>query len=387
MNPRASTCRLSTPRCLACFFWAILAAGGVSAADEGTWKTAFVKRGFVGPFDANWAGGPGGTQRMRTPLQFGGTKIRVYVRGMHEHDLELTKMALVQGADDQGKITGSPFPILFGGKEKLELAKGLKSAVSDEIPLPVTAGTWYVEDQYASARFPYAYEVDHGFGAAGDAFTQETLKKKVACRTGILYRVDVFTTDSRPTILCYGDSITHGFGSTPNADRRYPTMLGKLLNRPVLNLGQNADMVQSAAVVPGTAKDLAGVDTVIFLMGINDIILRSPVKSAKAYGDIVQPVINGCHQNHKKIYLGTIPPAGGFAQFDADPAKEKLRTEINAWIAQGHGADGVIDFAAALADPTDPTKLQADCQSDWLHPNDRGYQKMAEAAAKMLAKE
>lgn len=48
------------------------------------------------------------------------------------------------------------------------------------------------------------------------------------------------------------------------------------------------------------------------------------------------------------------------------------------------GADGVIDFAAALADPAHPEKLRADCQTDWIHPNDLGYRKMAEAAATVL---
>ena len=88
--------------------------------------------------------------------------------------------------------------------------------------------------------------------------------------------------------------------------------------------------------------------------------------------------------DNKKIYIGTILPAGGNAKFDADSAKESLRKEINDWIRLGNDADGVIDFDAALADPANPTKLKAEYQSDWLHPNDAGYQKMAETAAKSL---
>jgi lysophospholipase L1-like esterase len=37
------------------------------------------------------------------------------------------------------------------------------------------------------------------------------------------------------------------------------------------------------------------------------------------------------------------------------------------------------------ADPANPARMKADCQSDWIHPNDLGCQKMAEAAAKTLA--
>ena len=362
----------------------LLAMVGTSLAEEGAWKTAFVKRGVVGSYNCEWAGGLDATLRMRTPLQYDGTKVRVYVRGDRLKEVDLTRMALVRGADDLGKITGSPYPILFSGSARLTLEKGPESAVSDDMPIPVTRGTWYVEDQYSSPKYPYAYEVDQGFYEAGDKFAKETLEKTVTCRTGILNRVDVFTKDPRDSILCYGDSITHGHSSTPNTDRRYPSILGKLINRPVLNLGQNGDLALYGGGIPATTRDLLGVDTVIFLMGINDIVSGGKINSAKAYGDSVQQVIDGCKAQKKKCFIGTLLPAGGYAKFDAEPAKEALRREINAWIRQGNGADGVIDFDAALADPADPTKLKADCQADWLHPNDLGYQKMAEVAARKL---
>jgi lysophospholipase L1-like esterase len=329
---------------------------------------------------------------MRTPLQFDGTKVRVSVKGGHEEETELLKMALVKGADDKGSITGTPFPILFGGVEKLKLEIGGKTVVSDELAIPVTKGTWYIEDQYASEKFPYAYAVDYGTCEPGDVFAKETLDKPLNVRTGILTRVDVLTTDPRDSILCFGDSITAGANSTPNTDQTYPAILGKLLDRPVLNLGQNGDLALWAggAGLPIMARDLCGVDTVIFLMGINDIIAINninhvnKVDSAEAYGKLVQPMIVGLHKQNKKIYIGTIPPAGGYEKFDVDPAKETLRKEINDWIRLGNDADGVIDFDAALADPANPTKLKAEYQADWLHPNDLGYQKMAEAAAKTL---
>ncbi len=40
----------------------------------------------------------------------------------------------------------------------------------------------------------------------------------------------------------------------------------------------------------------------------------------------------------------------------------------------------MIDFDAALRDPADPTRLNANLQSgDWLHPNDAGYRAMGDA--------
>jgi lysophospholipase L1-like esterase len=363
---------------------AFLATASLSFAQEGSWKTAFIKRGFVGMADAGWCGGLGGTQRMRTPLQFDGTKVRVHLRGDRLTDVDLTKMALVKGADEMGKITGTPLPILFGDSASLKVEKGAQPIVSDEMLISVTKGTWYVEDQYASQKFPYAYEVDKGYCETGDAFAKETLGKTVSFRSGVLYRVDVFTTDPRGSILCYGDSITHGHSSTPNTDHRYPSILGKLINRPVLNFGQNGDLALYGGSMPATTRDLLGVDTVIFLMGINDIISGGKLNSAEAYGEVLKRVIDGSKAHKRSVYIGTIPPAGGYAKFDANPAKETLRKEFNALIRRGNGADGVIDFDAALADPANPSKLKTEYQSDWLHPNDAGYQKMAETAAKAL---
>jgi lysophospholipase L1-like esterase len=372
-------------RFLRCWLLAALLACGTTARAQqtGVWKTAYVKRGFVGNYDASWAGGTGATLRMRVPMPFDGTKARVYVRGCFDAETELARMCLVRGVDDGGKITGTQYPVLFRGTPSLKLEKGLKEAVSDEVDVPVAQGVWYVQDRYAGPKYPYAYEVDKEFYAPGEHFEEESLAKSVGARLGIVTRIDVFTADPRPVIVCYGDSITHGYSSTPNAGHRYPDVLGRLLNRPTLNLGVNGDMVSQAGALPSTAAQLKGVDTVVFLMGINDIISGRDFSKDK-FVQNVRAVIDGCHGKKLKFFIGTILPAGGQKSFDADPAKEALRQEINEWIRHDTTADGIVDFDAALADPQNPVRMRADCQSDWVHPNDHGYEKMAEAAAQVI---
>jgi hypothetical protein len=63
---------------------------------------------------------------MRTPLHFTGAKVKVFVRGTFDQQTNLVQTALVQGADNQGKITGHPFPILFQacGEQLRDCAKG-----------------------------------------------------------------------------------------------------------------------------------------------------------------------------------------------------------------------------------------------------------------------
>ena len=57
-----------------------------------------------------------------------------------------------------------------------------------------------------------------------------------------------------------------------------------------------------------------------------------------------------------------------------------MREAVNRWILTSGAFDGVINFAAAVADPTDPQRLNPAYDSgDHLHPSDAGYRAMANA--------
>jgi lysophospholipase L1-like esterase len=59
---------------------------------------------------------------------------------------------------------------------------------------------------------------------------------------------------------------------------------------------------------------------------------------------------------------------------------EAIRQAVNHWILSCGQYDAVADFAAAVADPTDPQQLNPGYDSgDYLHPNDAGYQAIAAA--------
>lgn len=55
---------------------------------------------------------------------------------------------------------------------------------------------------------------------------------------------------------------------------------------------------------------------------------------------------------------------------------------MNEWIRTSGTFDDVIDFDKLMRDPSEPSKLKADLQDDWLHPNAAGYKVMGEYAAK-----
>ena len=59
---------------------------------------------------------------------------------------------------------------------------------------------------------------------------------------------------------------------------------------------------------------------------------------------------------------------------------EAKRQAVNRWIRTGRAYDAVIDFDRVLRDPSQPTRLLPAYDSgDHVHPNDFGYQAMADA--------
>lgn len=356
-----------------------------SIAPPEKWKTAYYKRGFVGVYLTAWAGGPGATVRSRVLLPFDGTKVRIYLNSAYETDTDIAKITLARCKEGAapGIIDGTSIPITFAGAPARKIPARAWDMNSDAAVAPIQHGVWYLQQTYSSEKSTYAYGIDGFFSQGGDHHNDPKLNNFSGGGVwmGNVFRVDVLTADSRPTILCYGDSITHGYNSTPNAGKTYPETLGRLTGLPTLNLGVNGDVIRATGGVPAIIQPLAGVETVVVLMGINDIIGGS-VKTVADYAGYASTLIGGLKQNGKKVLWGTITPAAGFKAFDASPDMEILRRSINTWIREKSGADGVIDFDAALVDPENPSRMKPEYQSgDWIHPSDAGYQKMAEAAA------
>jgi lysophospholipase L1-like esterase len=319
-------------------------------------------------------------------MPFDGTQAKVFFKASYDSDSDMTKLSLAPGTDDKGTTTGQCFPITIGGAPTLHLEKRAPDAASDASPVPVTKGPWYLQVSYSSPQYPYAYDKDVFYAGPPDQEASPTLPKKGSSWLGNAYRIDVLTKDTRPIIACYGDSITQGFNSTPGTATRYPEVLGKLLDLPTLNLGVNGDTIwQGEHGCGGNIGPLQGIKSVIFLMGINDII-GGRMKSVDQYATSAVNMANDIKRRGMKIYLGTLLPATGNPAYDKNPDNEPLRKAINEWIKTKAPADGVIDFDSALADPEHPEKMRESYQSDWLHPNDAGYQKMAETAAAVLKK-
>jgi lysophospholipase L1-like esterase len=217
----------------------------------------------------------------------------------------------------------------------------------------------------------------------------------------VLADVEVATADKTRTVVALGDSITDGYGSTVDANHRWPDYLSQRLNAKngkngvaILNQGISGNRLLHDIFGPDALarydRDVlaqAGVTHVIVLEGVNDIGipggLRRPTEEVSADEIIVglQQFIERAHDKRLTILGGTLTPFEG-TSFPGyySAAGELKRQAVNSWIRTKAHFDAVIDFDQAVRDPTHPTRLLPayDC-GDHLHPNDMGYKAMADA--------
>jgi lysophospholipase L1-like esterase len=118
------------------------------------------------------------------------------------------------------------------------------------------------------------------------------------------------------------------------------------------------------------------------LLGINDIGFATFFTTqAVTANDIIaahRQLIARAHSRGVRIYGATLTPFNGAGYYSA--AGEVARQAVNTWIRTSGEYDAVIDFEAAVRDPANPSRILAAFDSgDHLHPNDAGYQAMANA--------
>ncbi|GGA41220.1 SGNH/GDSL hydrolase family protein [Dyella nitratireducens] len=221
-----------------------------------------------------------------------------------------------------------------------------------------------------------------------------------------LSEVDASTVDSSDSgtdlwahpykvVVAFGDSITDGYGSTINANHRWPNDLDNRVQSDAEDLGRvsvvNAAIAGNRWIYDGVgpagvtrfAHDVVGVSGathVMILLGVNDIGIGEQIPQQNVSADQIiaamQATIAQAKANGIKIYLGTITPYNGASYYDA--AGEMKREAVNAFVRSANGADGVLDFDQVVRDPSNPTALLPAYDSgDHLHPNDVGYQAMA----------
>jgi lysophospholipase L1-like esterase len=207
---------------------------------------------------------------------------------------------------------------------------------------------------------------------------------------------------TRGTVVAFGDSITDGFGTTPNTNSRYPDQLATRIAATrtpvgVVNAGVSGNKLLADSPCYGEkgltrfqrdVLDQPGVRTVIVLEGTNDIGAggypdfgcgASALPTDKEIIEAHRALIRAAHARGVTIIGATITPMKGFAPYYS-AEKEDVRNKVNSWIRTSGAYDSVVDLDKVLANPADPAALRPEYDSgDGLHPNNAGAQAIAAA--------
>ncbi len=397
--------------CAAAASLALGLAGSAMGAEAagGHWLAAWYSPPL--PTTAVWGCGQVRTfsrQTVRQVVRLEAAGDRVRIRLTNELGLEPVQFGDVHVAlSSPNGVTerGTDRAVTFGGKPGATIPIG-KALVSDPVDLTVRRfQELAISVYYPNGAAPAGHLQNLEISSSGDHAAESVWPSGNRAQSpGLASGVDVEAASPAKVLVAFGDSITEGLCATEGTHRDYPQQLSVLLAAQrgadqswiVINSGISGNrLLQDGAGQKALARfdrdalGITGVRAILLLEGINDIGAAfdpqgegGPLAAADvigAYRDLIQRA----HARGLKVFLGTLTPYAG-AGYET-PAGERVREEVNAWIRKGQGFEGVVDFDAALRDPASPLHfLGADQCGDNLHPNDAGYQAMAEAAFQRL---
>jgi lysophospholipase L1-like esterase len=199
--------------------------------------------------------------------------------------------------------------------------------------------------------------------------------------------LDVVAPALTGTVVCFGDSITDGNGSTVDGHNRWPDVLRDRLaalpasqSKSVVNEGISGNQITfypglnpptSPTALDRMERDVlsrAGVTHVIFFEGSNDL-------ARGASFDQITAGLTEVYQRARaaglRIVGVTVIPRHNAAWL---PAYNPVRHAVNEWIRSNPDLDAVLDFDELLKDPADPDHINPLYDSgDHIHPNPAGY--------------
>jgi lysophospholipase L1-like esterase len=322
------------------------------------------------------------------------------------------------GEPSRSVAPGTDRRLTFAGHKSATVPAGAP-LLSDPARLAVPAGADLVVSLYlpqpTKASTTHAFAFQDNVVAAGNVTGSRTVTPTATFQQWwFLSGVSVAAPARDGAVVALGDSITDGANTTPNRNARWPDVLARRLQASpdlrglgVLNEGISGNrLLHDPNPLPGSGADAfaaqfgesalrrfdrdvgsqPGGRYVIVLLGVNDLGhpgTIAPESERVTPADLIagyRQVIARAHQQGMRVFGGTITPfANDTFGFDT-PANRAARLVVNRWIRTSGGYDGVIDFDAALRDPTDPERIRPEFDSgDHLHPNDAGAAALANA--------
>ncbi|PAZ09091.1 G-D-S-L family lipolytic protein [Streptomyces sp. SA15] len=293
---------------------------------------------------------------------------------------------LVPGSNRRLTFDGSPSVTVPAGEVVLSdpLPGSLPAATnlvisfhSPDAAGPATGHWMALQTSYATQGDHTAEEsATHWTQAIGSWFYLDAVSVRAAARTG--------------AVVTLGDSITDGWQSTSDLNRRWPDHLARRLLQADTHVKgvANAGMAGNKVLTDGPGQSALnrlerdvlsqpGVRTVFLFQGVNDI-KAYPGVTAEDLIDGYREIVERVHAAGKCVVAATVLPFKGWSEWEAGTAG--VRHEVNAFIRNSGEFDAVTDFDRVLRSPQDPERILPVFDSgDHLHPNDKGMRAMADA--------
>ena len=367
----------------------------------GTWGVAPVAQTLSGsgsnPLTFNQQ-----TLRQIVHTSVAGSAARIHISNVFgTAPLTVQDVHIALSANNSGSsiVTGSDQTVTFQGSSVVTVAAG-GEAVSDSINFAVPALGDVAVSMYFPGTTPFSDTTTHvfteetNFYASGDVSGAISLPGAAA--TGQYYfltGLDVQGPALTGSVVTLGASITDGFNSSNLQNHRWPNYLAQRLQAAgmsigVLNEGIAGNQMLGDNGIYGVTpahrfnRDVAsqaGAHWVIMSDDpINDI-GNNPQTPASQLIAALQQLMSQAHQAQLGYLCSTLTPFKGASYWTANG--ETTREQVNAFIrTPSNGCDGVVDQDVAVHDPDNPQAyLPAYDSGDHLHPNDAGYQAIANA--------
>ncbi len=360
------------------------------------------------------------TVRERMRVSIGGARICLRLSNEYGATPLLIGSATVAVPSDPASVRpGTTQAVTFAGHHSVTIPAGAP-VLSDPVEFPVTYGAEISISLYFPKRV--ATPTLHALALRravvsrqGDHTREEKIEGGTATESLIAVSAVLVPAErSQQLVVALGDSVTDGDRSTVDADRNWPgDLIRRLAKTPggsrvaVVNEGILGNRLLSDCFLANVGcfgvsalarfdRDvvaLPGVTHVVLLEGLNDIgfpgarlggsYLADPAdaRTPEELIDAYRQLISRAHAQGIKLIGATISPCEGvIIPGYYSESKEATRQTVNKWIRSSGSFDGVIDFDAVLRDPEHPSRLLPRFASkDGLHPNDAGYEAMANA--------
>lgn len=366
-------------------------AAAAAAAANGNGARAINARGFQSQ-----------TVRMIVRTSIAGKRVRVKLaNAFGSKPVQVGSAHIALREKDSAIVPSTDRALMFNGQPGVTIGPGAV-ILSDPVDLTIPA----LSDVAVSLFFPGETGAPTNHATAlhntyvskeGDATAKVSIDEPTVTQSYYyLAGIDVMAPAKAFLVVTYGDSITDGARSSNETNHSWPALLAARLAAKketsdigIGNMGIGGNRVlrdgTGSSALARFDRDVlsqSGVRWVMLLEGINDIgrEASTPAETVEA-NDIIggyKQLIERAHTHGIKIVGCTLTPYGG-AGYQREHG-ESVREAVNNWIRTSGMFDAVVDFEKATRDAADPKKIRAEFDpGDHLHPNDAGYQAMADS--------